>query len=536
MRVRGVHLKNFKRFSDLTISDLPEQARLVVMAGPNGTGKSSVFDGFRVWQSNRWRLGIDWDKAYFIKQGSVEVGRDEYIDVTLYGGLPQDPDVYLKAFYIRSAYRNEPDFTTSQLQRIGTIFEEPILRRLIDNDVSVGRNYQRLVSQSVEGVYSGNYDDNTVRELREKFIGTVQTSMSRVFGDLVLSGPGDPLQQGSFFFEKGNSKNFHYKNLSGGEKAAFDIILDVIVKRVAYDDTVYCLDEPEAHMHTRLQALFLKELLSLIPQNSQLWIATHSIGMMRAARDIYTQKQNEVVFLDFSDENFDQPVTLKPSTVNRKFWRKTLAVVLDDLANLVAPREVALCEGKPLSRAGDWKAERDAQCYRQIFGQEFPDTDFLSVGNAEDVKNDRLEIGRAIQTLTSGTKGTRLIDRDERTNEEIEQLEKSGVRVLARRHLEAYLMDDEILTRLCQKFGQAEKREELLRAKADAISASIKRGNPANDIKSAAGEVFTRARDILALADKACGSNTDAFLRDTLAPLITQDTKVYVDLKNEIFG
>jgi hypothetical protein len=190
-----------------------------------------------------------------------------------------------------------------------------------------------------------------------------------------------------------------------------------------------------------------------------------------------------------------------------------LAVALDDLANLVAPREVVLCEGKPLSRAGDWKAERDAQCYRQIFGQEFPDTDFLSVGNAEDVKNDRLEIGRAIQTLTLGTKVTRLIDRDERTNEEIEQLEKSGVRVLARRHLEAYLMDDEILTRLCQKFGQAEKPEGLLRAKADAITASMKRGNPANDIKSAAGEVFTRTRDILGLADKACGSNTDAFLR-----------------------
>jgi hypothetical protein len=536
MRVKDVHLKNFKRFSDLTISDLPEEARLVVMAGPNGTGKSSVFDGFRVWQSNRWRLGIDWDSAYFIKQGSVEAGRNEYVGITFQGTPREDAEAYLKAFYIRSAYRNEPDFTTSQLQRTGTIFEEPILRRLIDNDVSVGRNYQRLVSQSVEGIYSGNYDDKTVKELREKFIGTVQTSMAKVFGDLVLSGPGDPLQQGSFFFEKGNSKNFHYKNLSGGEKAAFDIILDVIVKRVAYDDTVYCLDEPEAHMHTRLQALFLKELLSLIPQNSQLWIATHSIGMMRAARDIYAQRPNDVVFLDFSEQNFDEPVTLKPSTVNRKFWTKTLAVALDDLANLMAPREVVLCEGKPLRGIGDWKAERDAQCYRQIFGREFPDTDFLSVGNAEDVKNDRLEIGRAIQTLTSGTKVTRLIDRDERSNEEIEQLEKSGVRMLARRHLEAYILDDEILTRLCEKFGQPEKRDEVLKARADAINASVKRGNPATDIKSAAGEIFTRARDILALADKACGSNTDAFLRDTLAPLITEDTKVYADLKNEIFG
>ena len=46
MRIKSVRLKNYKRFTELAIADLPETARLVVLVGPNGTGKSSVFDSF----------------------------------------------------------------------------------------------------------------------------------------------------------------------------------------------------------------------------------------------------------------------------------------------------------------------------------------------------------------------------------------------------------------------------------------------------------------------------------------------------------
>ena len=44
MKIKSLKLKNFKRFTDLIIEGLPETAKLVVMIGPNGCGKSSVFD------------------------------------------------------------------------------------------------------------------------------------------------------------------------------------------------------------------------------------------------------------------------------------------------------------------------------------------------------------------------------------------------------------------------------------------------------------------------------------------------------------
>lgn len=46
MRIKKIELKNFKRFTDLTISDIPETSKLVLLIGSNGSGKSSLFDAF----------------------------------------------------------------------------------------------------------------------------------------------------------------------------------------------------------------------------------------------------------------------------------------------------------------------------------------------------------------------------------------------------------------------------------------------------------------------------------------------------------
>jgi hypothetical protein len=89
--------------------------------------------------------------------------------------------------------------------------------------------------------------------------------MQRLFDDLRLEGPGQPLDSGTFLFTKGIASGFHYKNLSGGEKAAFDLILDLVIRSDDFRDTVYCIDEPELHIGTGVQRRLLAAMLDILP-------------------------------------------------------------------------------------------------------------------------------------------------------------------------------------------------------------------------------------------------------------------------------
>lgn len=534
MKITSVRAKSFKRFHDLTITGLPVTARVVVLAGPNGTGKSSLFDGFKTWHHIHGGHGAALSPDYHLKVGDPPLDWGSLVQVEFDEALPAGAEDRKKLFYIRSAYRNEADFSISSFQRLASALETPSVSRLIENDAVVSNNFQRLVSLTLEGVYSGNWDASSVAELRDAFIGDVRESMKRIFPDLLLQGIGDPLSAGTFTFEKGTSQGFRYMNLSAGEKAAFDLLLDFIVKKKTFDNTIFCIDEPEIHMSTRLQASLLHEMVSLLPSKCQLWIASHSIGMMRAARDLYEKDPADVVFLDFGGRNFDAPEEVTPVRVDRAFWSRSLDVALDDLAALVAPRQIVLCEGSPIAPEPSSKAEFDARCYRTIFGQEYPDTDFLSVGSEEDVRTDRLGIARAIQTIVSGTEVLRVVDRDDRSEIEIERLKAGGVRVLSRRTIESYLLADDVLQGLCRAFDRLDKVSDALALKTELLERSVAdRGNPPDDIKSIAGELYVNLKTLLGLV--GVGNVKESFLSDTMAPLVTPDTETYRLLRDDIF-
>ena len=48
MKIRNIRLQNFKKFSNLTIDNLPDTVKLVVLLGPNGCGKSSLIESMEV--------------------------------------------------------------------------------------------------------------------------------------------------------------------------------------------------------------------------------------------------------------------------------------------------------------------------------------------------------------------------------------------------------------------------------------------------------------------------------------------------------
>ena len=529
MRFKGAIIKDFKRFTHLTVQDIPETARLIMLVGPNGSGKSSFLDALSSWHRLVSRNN-HWKGDYYLKSGSsiASEWNSEQLKVT-FDHMPDNREEKKKLIYTRSAYRNESEFQTNHIQTIPSPLDEERVKRMIDNDQAIGRNYQRLVGRVFDIFDSGTM---TTTDFTESLINPIRDPVKKLFPDLILNSLANPLKDGTFRFTKKASKGFHFKNLSSGEKAVFDLILDLVVAKSAYNNTLFCIDEPEAHMNARVQAKLLSVLLNLIPESCQLMLVTHSVGMVRQARDMEIENPGSVVFLNFGGHDFDKSVVVKPTAPDRTFWNDVYKIALDDLAALVAPERVVICEGEPPTSKYISGHSLDAQCYDSIFNKEFPETRFVSMGSDRQIIGDQRGLAETLQLLISGLEVRRLIDRDARSSEEITQLIKKGVRVLSRRNLETYLFGDEVLTALAKSTNKTDKISELLEKKR-----SIKNnqtGDDPDNLKPASGLIYNACKSILQLTNP--GNDTRAFMRDTLSPLIKPGMTVYDELKWDIFN
>ena len=530
MRIKSVRLKNYKRFTELMIANLPETARLVVLVGPNGTGKSSVFDSFLLKaKAAVYNIRLSGDtEEYYDKvsqsQTTQQVARRVGIEFHGVGGGDVD---WKSAFQVRSAYRNEADFRITKLQTTRSEDAGPRIARIIDRDESVSKNYERMVWKRLQDLDRDAPEEVTIGDYRRESLGDLQKAMRDLFSnpDLLLQDFGG-IQGGSFRFSKGDVVDFHYKNLSGGEKAAFDVLLDVFLKRDEAKEAVFCIDEPELHVATALQGPLIASVLELLRESSQLWVATHSIGIVREAYRMFRERPGEVVFLDFSGRDFEGPVTMMHSTPNRVFWENMYEVALDDLSSLVAPQRVVICEG---SKERHVKAF-DARCYKRLFADVFPETLFISQGGSGEVIQSK-HLVAILKAIASGIDVEKLIDRDDMTDEERSRKIAQGIRVLRRRELEEYLYDPEVLRTFLQTESCKESVVERILSKREALV----NGQPGpKNIKDVSRDLFGEIR--IATRLPSLGNNRGQFALQYLVPALGKTPVVYEELREDVFG
>jgi AAA15 family ATPase/GTPase len=107
MKIKEIKIKKFKRFTDLVISDIPETARLVVLVGPNGCGKTSLFEAFNhFYKLQGYNDANNSEQVYFEKKDDTPSTGQWFrnmVQITFHNGLNPNAEQLKGKFYFRTA-------------------------------------------------------------------------------------------------------------------------------------------------------------------------------------------------------------------------------------------------------------------------------------------------------------------------------------------------------------------------------------------------------------------------------------------------
>ena len=317
MRIRKLQLKNFKRFTDLTIDNIPDEAKLVLLIGSNGSGKSSIFDAFG-YMIDCSRKSRQEDLSYYFKNdhsSEVYVHLADGSTFTTIGFNFNGDRSIMKQFIGRSSIRivprisqkANPDQLKDDSDRPATYID---IDTRFDNDLFT--YIQQIDNALREPVFSGRSAD-TLKIFQEQ-IQPLNESLIRVFGDdstttvqIAEYQSQTSFAPGKLIFKKGDSK-INYDLLSHGEKQVIILLLNFMVRKQYYNDAIIFIDEMDCHLNTALQTTLLEEIVNnWIPDNAQLWTASHALGFID-----YARKSDNAVILDFDLLNFDIPQVVNP--------------------------------------------------------------------------------------------------------------------------------------------------------------------------------------------------------------------------------
>ncbi|MGI8543590.1 MAG: AAA family ATPase [Aridibacter sp.] len=536
MKVKKIQLKNgYKRFHDLTIDLGDNPKRIVALVGPNGCGKSSVLDGMLFHNNAYNQIGNKGSKDfnyhsmnktpnYNYQNVILEFTEGNYANVS---DQKRSKGKENTIFSFRSPYRYNSNLKVAESKAITEIRLNNYGASLSsDIDDKMETNYRRL-NIKFNKYLKDNPTTATYDLTKRMIIGDLNNSISNCL-DLEISSIGDiESGQGTLYFRKADHpKEFEFNVLSSGEKEVVDILLDLYLRQDVYNDTVFLIDEPELHINTSIQKKLLLEINKLVEQNCQIWVATHSIGFLRALQE---DLKDECQIIHFkSGINWaSTSQTLKPMKKTLANWKEIFGTALDDLTGLLSPKRIIYCEGKDKPGIAGREKGFDAKVYNNIFSEKYHDTLFISSGGNTEL-DQRSEIGLAILSkVLTDLEILVLKDNDvssgkiatENDRELYLQNNLKNHRMLERFEIENYLFDKEVLKKYCESknltFDEVEYNK---------FVTNINKQN---------------LKDEIGRIKNYCGINPSINAEQfkiNLSELITEDMKVYSDLESCIFN
>lgn len=373
--IKQIEIKNYKSFDELVV----EADEFNIIIGQNNIGKSSIFEALLLWKQCYDCLTLSSGKGFYklsnnsigkktnlkyIRYNDLEFlrltsdrdlfnnysNKNKTIGITLYLqfnkriynlgfeiSCPENPgDVYFRINYINESefHRFAKDFNGKvsdaiyihKTQPIALIpSKEPYMNKAqVRKKITRGKSYEVLRNKIV---------------ISEKLLKTVESEIQRVFDDSTIYLRSKSSSTDEYIHLEveigGITKELHLQG-SGLLQIAeifssiefFDSALNIIL-----------LDEPDAHIHTKL-LLNLLEKLKTQSENNQIFIITHNDKFVD-----YSSDKGKLYFFD-SKVKYESKL-LKPLNEALKLYvKKELGDIITNLDEFGTTNKLIMVEGK----------------------------------------------------------------------------------------------------------------------------------------------------------------------------------------------
>ena len=296
MRIDQIHAEDIfpvRKFSTTELADI------VVLAGPNGVGKTRLIDGL----VNLFRSPAGYRNIKLVINATCEHELLNWGKATLETGNEADAQKLIqtlqqtrrRASWQSSVVQFESDRSIQQIQpyTFNWDFSDPfeentgwdvtfsglrsrfqdthhsLFRKVRSHRENIARTAEQLRSQGATSMQLDWPDP----------LKAFKVAFSQLLAPKKLLDPDPQQQQLEYEF---NGQRFAISSLSSGEREVVNIVFDFLLRNP--EDSIVLFDEPELHLHPELSYRLLQTLRTVGKRN-QFIFCTHSADIITASLD-----------------------------------------------------------------------------------------------------------------------------------------------------------------------------------------------------------------------------------------------------------
>lgn len=374
MRIEKVHIKNVKGIKDLELSFKKDDKilDLIVLAGVNGSGKTTILEAIKDFFDNKNINFGDIEKSnvnlkiFFEDFEKKQIEEAEKSSIDNYEHKLQDFFSALQSYEYNR--KNNGEYYS---YLIAKFFENPpkIIYVPAENKFEEIQTYSTTLSKEYKFINTinsniirdipsyiatrRNYlatieEDLTMKEVTNKVVNEINSIFNILELDVKLKGFSKD-EKTMPIFENSASEEFDINDLSSGEKQLF--LRTLSIKMLEPNNSIILIDEPELSLHPKWQQRII-EVYKKIGENNQIIVATHSPHILGSI-------SNENIFILYRNEN--GKIEAKTGAELDSSYGQPVERVLKDIMRLKSVRTP--------------KIDRDIQELRKLVDEDKYDTE-----------------------------------------------------------------------------------------------------------------------------------------------------------------